>query len=510
MSHRFAILSGILFCYTRIAQGDMCQDFCLKELGRTGCSKGSWCKNNYDCQSLFFTSADRTSICVFTGSGSCTNTFPVLCSDARGRIEGGIAKTRTTKLPPMTGRSSEFQLPKPKITTIMPQTTMKSTGYTDQTIYQKASPVTISLHYGPNYQDLRPRITMSFKDNVKKIGFSVLFDTGSEKSHILECKGTKQELEALENAPPSYGNIDGIDHSAEPVTRPAKLGEGYQKGCHVQQTGEARVLLYGPLNKYIRFESNCRIKESAILFSGKNSFTFPIEIDLTRDVHFHGVGLLGAAPSSHFANTVGIFSYLGPPIDSTVPTTRSAGTLFIGERDESILKSHCLEGHDLKFVPWVPEISLTFWGIRGSLTMDNESRNETVTSNMDWIIDSGADGSFVTREMLAAIKQAMLDNGAVIHPGTPGYMDIYRNCPSPKVMPKFTFHLGTGPEAVLVVITAKDYIRATDSSGWCYLRVKDDTVLTPSIGFISRDILSKLLTVFDAENHRIGFCNSRP
>ena len=67
--------------------GDMCQDFCVRELGQSECPKGSWCKNSYDCQSLFWTTADRSAICIYTGSsGTCSNRYPVLCHDATARL----------------------------------------------------------------------------------------------------------------------------------------------------------------------------------------------------------------------------------------------------------------------------------------------------------------------------------------------------------------------------------------------------------------------------------------
>ena len=141
--------------------------------------------------------------------------------------------------------------------------------------------------------------------------------------------------------------------------------------------------------------------------------------------------------------------------------------------------------------------------------MKNVVGAETSRADMNWIVDTGAQGVFVSTEMKNAIRQAMLDSGAEIISELPGHLPKYRDCPPAEVMPSFTFYLGTGAKAVPVVLTAREYLRTMDDvPGVCFLEVSDSTA-SQSARLIGIRVLSKLLTVFDAENDRMGFCNSR-
>jgi hypothetical protein len=81
-----------------IVVGDICQDFCVELLGHAPCSKGSYCKSNLDCHGLFWTSTERTNICVFSEHGDCSNQYPVLCSETSSQNRNPM-HTRTTDPP---------------------------------------------------------------------------------------------------------------------------------------------------------------------------------------------------------------------------------------------------------------------------------------------------------------------------------------------------------------------------------------------------------------------------
>ena len=62
---------------------DVCRDFCLAELRDEAACKVTYCKNNHVCDKLMWTTG-KTRICVFTGKGgACSDSNPVLCSDAQ-------------------------------------------------------------------------------------------------------------------------------------------------------------------------------------------------------------------------------------------------------------------------------------------------------------------------------------------------------------------------------------------------------------------------------------------
>ena len=515
------MVAGLVLFTNRTVRSDMCQDVCLRELGSEGCPKGSWCKNNNDCQSLFYTSADGSSICVFTGWGSCTNKYPVLCADARARTQGGLGATRAPTVPPVLPPKAPIDVKPQTMKRTITTTSTKAPELAPATVgsrvslgrdmHQKAKPTTLVLHYNGLEYDPCPRTTMSFIANGQDIGFSVNFDTGSATSHILEMKGTPEEVAALATAPPSYLPIDGIDPTMEPVKRPAKRGEGYLNVGLVQRTGEARKIYYGTEDALRAVSTSGRINEFAFLYSGKETYAFEIEIELREQVdnHFTGIGLLGAGRTSHLALTAGIFSYLGPIVDYRDRASGTAGSVMIGERDLSILNSHCLGGQQLQFYPTRPQISQIHWVVGGSVIMNNVVGAETLMEETNWIVDTGAHRVFVSTEMMNAVKQAMLYNGAVLVSEKPGHLTKYRKCPPAELMPSFTFYLGTGAKAVAVVLTAREYLRRVDiSPGACFLEVSDSRA-RQSARLIGIRVLSKMLTVFDAENDRMGFCNSR-
>jgi hypothetical protein len=141
--------------------------------------------------------------------------------------------------------------------------------------------------------------------------------------------------------------------------------------------------------------------------------------------------------------------------------------------------------------------------------MNDVVGSETARADMNWIVDTGAQNLYVTTAMKDAIKQAMLDSGAILISDKPGHLARYQNCPNAEVMPSFTFDMGTGAQAVSVILTANDYLRTVfDQPGVCFLEVSDSTA-SHSARLIGTQVLSKLLTVFDAENDRMGFCNAR-
>jgi hypothetical protein len=105
MIRSLVLLTSIAF---QRASGDMCSSFCIQKLGTAACGKGSWCKNNFDCQSLFWTDERRTEICVFTGaSGNCYERFPVLCTEASERL----GSDTTTMVTPFVLAVADVDLP---------------------------------------------------------------------------------------------------------------------------------------------------------------------------------------------------------------------------------------------------------------------------------------------------------------------------------------------------------------------------------------------------------------
>jgi hypothetical protein len=354
----------------------------------------------------------------------------------------------------------------------------------------------LSLHYNAFVSDPRPRIKIFFEGFEPKIGFSLIFDTGSESSHIL----LHTDAALFEQTAPSY-----LAFANEPVNRSAWSNEGLRKldSSH----GNGPVLCYGSPDFCRRIPTYGKSDMNGVIFSGENAFSFGIDVFLTKkiDTDYTGIGLLGAGPTSRFALSAGIFAFLGVEFDQTDLPNRNAGSLFIGERDISTLNRNCLKGHELKFHSMHSDLSRFDWVVGGSVSMKNRDGTETSRNDINWVVDTGAVGIYVTSEMRENLKKAMLDNGAEL--ASDDRWLIYRKCPNVDVLPSLIYHLGTGADAVPVVINPADYLDFFPNS--CILKVYSNSSFTKDSKLLGIPVLSKLLTVFDADYARMGFCNSR-
>jgi hypothetical protein len=136
----FSFMFRVLLIPLLTVLGDMCQDYCIERLGEPACSKGSYCKNNYDCHDLFWTTEEKTAICVFSSAhGECFDTFPVLCREVGS----------------------------PSI--------------------RRSEPVSTTLHFRGYPFDVKfhPYVKLSFEDDDRNLGFFAMFDTGSDISTVI-------------------------------------------------------------------------------------------------------------------------------------------------------------------------------------------------------------------------------------------------------------------------------------------------------------------------------------
>ena len=529
------IRSVVISAVAGLAAADMCQDFCIQQLGAAGCSKGSWCKNNHDCHALFYTGADRTSICVFTGVGSCRNTYPVLCGDATARLAPPVVTRapvaapttplRATVAPPViptravatvaattasTAAPTATIRPEPtraaatatiQATTPAPiQTTMAAT--TGPAVSQVPSTY-LTLHYNPVVYDPRPRINVEFLGSAAEIGYSLMFDTGSDVSHIFQANATAAELA---DQPDSYWPLDDIDHSGDTI-RPAKWLEGYHFVGDLEVTDVARTLRYGVDGAIRPIQTAMQLREMANLFSGSTSFIHEIEIDLTTEVDNRatGIGLFGAGRTSHFAEAVRTFAYVGPAAAYTGMPTEQGGTLVIGERNVRALQHFCLDSdRGFSFAPNKPFVSSIHWTIGGAVGLTGGAM-----TNVDWIIDTGAEGVFVTEEVYGQVVSGITSSGAVVEPITPRTYPRIFNCPAnwEEAFPTITLRLGS----LDVTMTPADYVSGPQGPmNICLLRLGTAGVSgRANVRLIGIRTLTKLATIFDRENDRVGFCIAR-
>ena len=412
-------------------------------------------------------------------------------------------------------------------TTTLVQTTSTRTRTTTTTISTKAAPATsstirhyiqavtarassghanehrqLTLHYNSIRIDNRPRIKVSFLQHGQNIGFSLLFDTGSDITHIVRAHGPEDVGDQIR---PGYSLQDGIDSSLEPVNRPASWGEGYLDVGVVSETRGAHRVLFGSDLKMKSVDIIRRIREVAQLYSESTKFVHDIEIDLTTKMTsgLTGIGLFGAGPTSHFVRAAGAFAYVGPPVDYDGAATASAGTLHILGRDGGEhLNGFCRTDTTIEFFPLAGHDNSSHWIVGGSME-SGPIRHQGL-----YIVDTGASGVYVTPDILRAIKASLVESGASREPTPPGHKLRYNNCFRYQSLPTIDVTVGTGSSAVTVSLTPEDYILPDLlPDGTCVLNLWDGTVGRRQL--LGIKVLSKLLTVFDQTRNRIGFCHIR-
>jgi hypothetical protein len=234
----------------------MCEDLCLDMLGQSGCPNGSWCQNGFSCHSLFWTSASRTTVCLYAGESDCQDTIPVLCSEAAERLE--------------------LQTPHPSLGTI-------------------------DIINGRRVNaDHRPYVRVEYMIQGEGMAFAALFDTATSQSLVpLVGELTVSSVYASAFDTPCFDPLSSIQ------VRPARTRQRY-----IDQNRAPVVHDSVPMNLGNNITETCRvIRERARLHSSFSStFTFDTNVVLTsgrQPYHF----LLGAGKDSEFARAAGVFAY---------------------------------------------------------------------------------------------------------------------------------------------------------------------------------------------------------
>jgi hypothetical protein len=478
--------------FTAVCAADECSDFCVQQLGSAACSRGSWCKNNRDCHSLFWTTTERSRICVFPSlDGNCKNEFLVLCSEARERTQSGI----TTSVP--LGRSATPGTNgKTSTTTTTPGIngeTSTTTTTTPVELKMNAKAV-IQLGYHSSLPDERPRVNVKFVGSNQDQVFSLLFDTGSEPSHIVRANAKK---------PASLG----ADAYNVPLCVPVK-GQGYIDKEFPGIGAGNRALWYGHDDCKRNVPVIRKVQDVIRLEGETDSFTFGIRIRLTSkmDTPFGGVGLLGAAATSDFAQHAGVFAYM-PPIRHEYG--KDAGTLIVGDRDFDNLANTYCKGkrlEDIKFSSNYRRASLSNWVVQGSVSVGSSE----VRQEVNWLVDTAAIGFFVPQSIYDQVVNELRMKGAIVPPRY-GFSKVHiSDCPF-LTAPTISFEVGIGAQSIVLSVDPSEYlVNYAPVLQICTLNLDPAEVSwSPGSHILGTGILRKLFTVFDSENSRMGFCINR-
>lgn len=267
------------------------------------------------------------------------------------------------------------------------------------------------------------------------------------------------------------------------------MGEGYLD-IGVTPIGGSGTLTYGLEENLRDIKIESRIPETAVLFSGPQRFSFPIEIQLSTEMDI-GIGLLGASRTSHFAKAAGVFALIG------------MDRLVIGERDS--WDNYCEEGGHVAFFPVISHIT-GFWTVAGSVTAN--SSGVSLKTHAGLILDTGAVPSYVTSHIYDHVLRELVARGAEVgRYATPHTHALLDNCPADELLPTIAFTLGEGPTAVDVELHPADYIIRIMKRE-CLLALSGAHA-GPGLRVVGMNVLSRMVTVFDARNDRVGFCIAR-
>ena len=225
------------------------------------------------------------------------------------------------------------------------------------------------------------------------------------------------------------------------------------------------------------------------------------------DIFSNNPGVIAAGRNSDLARAVGIFAYVGNP---AILRSDSAGQLLLGHHDD--YDTHCKAGYQ---VQWTQTrhtaITFNYWVVPGSVVASPSKNQNELQQPVDWIIDTGAAHTYLPSAIYAHVLDSIRQIGyEIVHADESMMHPIVKNCreEAPESWPALSLIIG----GLRVDIPPRDYVERTIYDD-CYLLLFPDKAhqsLGPSVATLASGILSKLVTVFDRINDRVGFCPVSP
>ena len=488
--------------------GDICQDFCTQQLGPHGCSRGSYCKNNYDCHGLFWTSAEQLSVCVYTGrDDECSNRFPVLCRDAASSLSAQSADMTcspvTTGIPPTTSARNTTD-PRRDIFSV-------PAGHL-QSLLARDNVTSVKLYYLERmWGRSHPYVKLSFLNEGRNLGYYAVFDTGSDISYTFT--ETRDNLFNRSHTP--WDPSNWIYDHGEPIIRAAQDGEAYRPNPSVVPRNPT-ILRYGVADAIRGFPSFGTIQENIRLFSGPSNFTFyeprlflvPPPGDRLRV-------LLGASRTSSFAAAAGAFAIIPSPYADT--DIASNWQLLMGQNSTIYAQRYCRHDEEPIF-EWFRAIAPHhFFAVEGLMWLQVPgSSSRQSGQRLEMIIDSGGTNQiWLTPVMMNVVVAEIESHGPRRIPSNGSY-PRFENCTRSFIDAAEVSELRVmpgGPDspydesALSLRFPFRGSIDYHRSSQQCTLKWRIGALgESHNRLLIGTKILSKLVTVFDHTNQRVGFC----
>ena len=231
------------------------------------------------------------------------------------------------------------------------------------------------------------------------------------------------------------------------------------------------------------------------LEEGGEYFAHEIEMNLIQatDGGSLEVGLLGAAPTSHFAQAARIFAYKYPE------------TLLIGETNGTVLNSYCEDGQSIHYFRTNQSRPRDHWVVSGSVSLESG-----LAVLVDWVVDTGTRGLYVPSAIFESVVAHAQQLGTVANPFIQGRLQTFTNCgDTHSKFPTVSFSVGWGSDQVTVTMHPYEYASPSRNGG-CFITLSPQNTLTgmPDARVLGIAVMEKLLVVFDQEQDRIGVCRA--
>jgi hypothetical protein len=462
--------------------GDMCQDFCTARLGPGACSTGYYCKNDYDCHNLFWTSEEKRQICVLTGHGECTNRFPVLCSEATVAL--GQTITTTSQSRPIGAVATN---PPP----------------------DRSRVVALELHFGrpTGLFRTRPFVKLTFRNEGRNLGYFAVFDTGSLNSYIVAESETSRF---------NRWSMGGEGFDLEPsfirhnvgdlISRPASCQEGYRFVPPDPGHDFLRSMQFGFDYDGRFFECLGLIQDDITVLSDSEatSFTFnELNLNVVRPPRVGMAAVLSASKLSNFAHGAGIFAVVPSPVSGSIHLNWQ---LLIGPHAPNQAQDYC-HANDPN-LRWFPTLGQGDWAINGSMWFERgEHHPRSDIQRIEMVLKTGGSNRVSLTPFMMNLVIAELESFGPRRIPTDERFPRFTNCTQDLLASGLTLRIepSTQEDRDPIGVSFPLDLKFNPATRICTLQWEIATLGGPNKVVIGTAFLAKVVTIFDTRN-RIGMC----
>lgn len=416
------------------------------------------------CGSMFWHDKSKQGVCHTSKSmKKCDSEFPVTCDDASINIRNNYPLKRKSQASLNDIVDENAGIPY-----------VSAQGYLEKQFAQARTTSWESSNIDPARlvllelstlkNDHRPGIRLFFPEAGQE--FVLMFDTGSDANLI---------------------QMDSEQHHGYPIDR----AESFKK-C-------ADSLCYGVPGKCLRVIPTVGNVKVPVRVSSAHP-----TVSLEQDILFQvtprpdpgpfPAGLLGASPTSAFANLLGYFTY--------IPSRGRAGSImWVGLHREEWRK---LCGVPPVTVELLNEYDYQYWLVSGTNSYNGIRTPEA------FVLDTGAQGLMLSKRVFAAVLERIQEVIGSDHSidTTERFPILHAGCGQSVLFPEISFTVDgiEIADQLNVKLGPEDYVKNLPN-GKCRLMITDESLTSNDQGkLLGIDWLNKFVVGFNAKEKKIDIC----